>query len=467
MDQQHDYDVIVVGAGAAGFSAAIEAATAGAKVLLLECGKRVGGSTALSSGVIYAAGTEIQKEGGVVDTADAMFAYSSALSQNRQDASLLRRFCDDSAPLIQWLQALGGRFDHQRLYQGGAEPPGVRRSHRFEGRGEGLIELLERHASERSVEIVCSTRVVGLVKGEAGRVCGVRGEDYEVKAGAVVLACGGFGNNMDLVKEFYPEVAAAAGDWLWYIGNEFSMGDGLNMAKEVGAAIGNHNRGLIGLTHGFIRGNELFHPDWLVFVNRSGRRFVREFSPYGLVARSVMDQPGKTCFAIFDETSRKAAAANKMYAGLMDQSWTADNIAILADEGRIIRAQSLEELAGRAGIDGAVLASTVESYNSDCDAGTDTRYGKSPGELRPLRTPPFYAAEIRPAILAGTFTGVRIDREAQALDSSDRPIPGLYAAGETAASMGELYIGGGNAIANALVFGRVAGRNAANSTVKH
>jgi fumarate reductase flavoprotein subunit len=459
--EPRDFDVIVVGGGGAGLTAAIEASRGGATVLLAEAGERLGGSTGLSSGVIYAAGTSVQRKVGIHDTADAMYAYIMTVTQNRAPAALIRRFADESASLIDWLEGIGAVFNPQRLYSGGAEPPGMKRSHVCEGSGGGLIGILEAAVGRAAVDVVRKTRVRELHLTGGGQVGGIRVDGADVRAGAVILACGGFGNNPYLVTKLLPEYTAAAGDWRWYLGHAHSLGDGLLMGERAGATIGGHDTGLFALTHGFARGNEVFHPDWLVFVNREGRRFIREFSPYGLVARTLMDQPGKSCFAIFDEASRRAATPKKEWIGLVDQYWTANRLEELVKQSKVLAAPSVEELARKAGINAEILATTVETYNRDCEAGSDTAFQKDPQALRPILSPPFYAAVIKPATLAGTFAGIRINREAEALNGVDRPIPGLYAAGETAASMGEIYAGGGNAVANALVWGRIAGRNAA------
>ena len=132
------------------------------------------------------------------------------------------------------------------------------------------------------------------------------------------------------------------------------------------------------------------------------------------------------------------------------------------DRVRKLRADSLVELAERAGIDAGALAGTLDRYNADCERGQDSAFFKEPTQMRKVATAPFFAAEIRPAIVCFTAVGLRVDTEARVLDTFERPIPGFFAAGETTGGvMGGRYIGGGASIANAIVFGKIAGSNAA------
>jgi fumarate reductase flavoprotein subunit len=138
-------------------------------------------------------------------------------------------------------------------------------------------------------------------------------------------------------------------------------------------------------------------------------------------------------------------------------------LAAKSEEGRITRADTLEDLARRAGIRPDALRGTIDRYNADCERGEDSAFFKDPASgMRPLETPPFYAVEVRPAIICWTGAGLRIDADTQVLSSEERPIPGLYAAGETVGSLhGDRYVGGGGSFGPCIVFGKLAGENAA------
>ena len=154
------------------------------------------------------------------------------------------------------------------------------------------------------------------------------------------------------------------------------------------------------------------------------------------------------------------AAAHK--AGIITLNWVTDKIDEQIAKGKVIKAQTLAELADLVGIESGALETTIARYNSDCEQGVDSKFHKDGALMKPVAQPPFYAAEIRPAIVCLTSTGLRVDRDMHVLDCADRPIGGLFSAGEVSGGvLGDRYIGGGNSIANAIVFGRVAGEQAA------
>jgi len=461
-----DYDVIVVGGGGAGLCAAIEACDAGARVALVEADRKLGGSTALSGGVYYAAGTSVQRAIGIADDdADAMFEYYMTLNQYRVEPALARRLCDEAAPGLEWLIGLGVEFSPDGLYRSGVER--VPRGHGATGNGAAIAAVLEREVRRRAIDVALASRVEALLPGpRPGSVGGVRVGGAEIRAPAVVLGTGGFGANPYLLHRLYPD-AARQGDWAWYIGSPHCRGDGLTLGEAVGADLIGHNRGLLLTTPNFRKVLEVFVPGWLVYVNREGRRFVNEMAEYAVMAGVIQAQTGGSCFAIFDEPARREAKPHPRYAdafasGALPMNWVADELAAQVQSGKVIRADTLEELAVRCGIRPAALAATIARYNADALDRIDRAFFKPGDEMKPIATPPFHAVEIRPAIVCLTSTGLRIDDRTRVLDAGERPIDGLYAAGETAGGvLGERYIGGGNSIANAIVFGRVAGREAA------
>ncbi len=468
---KRDYDVIVIGSGGAGMSAAISAHEAGASVLVVEADSHMGGSTSLSGGVVYAAGTSVQRTLGILDdSADAMFEYYMTLNQWRVEPALVRILCDQSGPAVEWLIDLGVEFHPSGLYASGVES--VPRGHSAAGMGAGIASALEQALGTRGIEVVLNTRVDSLLTDESGAINGLRASGQEVRSGAVVIATGGFGQNPAMLHRYYPD-ATAHGDWTWSISARHCKGDGLKLAERAGAAIVGHNRGLLLTTPGFSKELEVYVPGWIVYVNREGRRFVNEMAAYAVMSGVVREQTGGTCFAIFDEETRAQAEPDSIYAdafagGALPLNWVHSVLAEQAEKGKVLKADSLTELAERAGIQPDALHTTVERYNHDCAQGRDTAFFKKGSVMRPIRKPPFYAAEIRPAIICLTSTGVRVDTQARALDEADRVIPGLHAAGETTGGvLGERYVGGGNSIVNAIVFGRIAGATAAAHAAKN
>ncbi len=449
-----DYDVIVIGAGAAGLSAAVTAAEGGASVLLLEADTRCGGSSRLSGGHIYAAGTSLQRAAGIADDADAMFEHYMTLNQFLVESSVVRRYCDLSSSAFEWLREIGVTFPQSGLYRSGVGS--VPRGHQPEGAGAAIVEALEGRASALKIDQVLNCRARELLRDTHGAICGVRTPDGDVTAPAVIVASGGFGANPELLAKHYPS-AARSGDWCWYIGSPMAQGDALALGASVGAAIDGHDRGLILATPGFSRDLEVALPGWLILVNERGRRFTDETVSYTVLAGLMQHQGGRV-FAVFDE----AARANAKRSPQFNAYWVNEVLERKAADGVILAAGSLEALAGLAGMPPATLVGTVDRYNRDCDAGHDSVFFKrSAAPLPALRTAPFYAVEVRPAIICWTGCGLRVDAEVRVLDASERVIPGLFAAGEAVGSLhGDRYIGGGGSFGPCVTFGRLAGQNA-------
>lgn len=451
----HDFDVAVIGGGGAGLAAALTAAECGARTLLVEAAPRLGGSTALSGGVFYAAGTAIQRAHGITDTAEAMYHHYMTLNRYAVAPPLARKLCLESNGALEWLISLGVRYTADGLYFSGCDA--VPRGHRPAGAGAEVSERLEGALSQFGIDIACSTRITGLILGADGAIGGIRLGDDAVTAAAVVLATGGFGANPEMLARHFPD-SAMGGDYLWYVGAKTNVGDGLALGVSAGGTIVGHNRGQLSVTHGFARDNEVEQPGWLVHVNREGQRFVNETLSYAMLADRVKHQTGHECFSIFDEAARLSLER----ANPRQPCWEKDLLLRYLQQGYLVRADSIAELAGRLGLPADVLAATLAQYNADCAARQDRQFFKDAAHLRPVATPPFYAARMKPGILGLTLTGLRIDDQARVLDARGLPVPGLFAAGETTGGvMGDIYTASGNSIANAIVFGRTAGRSAA------
>jgi fumarate reductase flavoprotein subunit len=452
-----DFDVVVVGAGGAGLAAAVTAADEGAAVVVVEVSDRVGGATALAGGSFMAAGTPQQAAAGYPDdSVEEFFDYYMTFNRWDADPSVARRFCEAAAPTMQWLVELGVTFEPENIYRAGLERSP--RSHRPTGGGLAIVEALHRACRTRSIDFAFGNRVEQLVV-ENGRVAGVVSRGEELTAEAVIVTTGGFGSNPDLVRAHYPNSKKGGPD-VWSPAPDTNVGDGLRIGVAAGAGTAGSNHGELLLSPGFSHELEPIVPGWLVFVNQAGRRFVNELAPHTVVTPLMLSQ-GDSCWAVFDDAALRSAKASsdpRWGAG----SWVSDTLLAERERGRVLTAADVPALAAAMHVPPDALDATVQRYTADTASGCDTQFFKDAAVMKPISQPPFYAVEMRPSVVAVTGYGLRIDPDARVLRETDgRPLHGLYAAGEVTGNViGAQYIGGGNAIGSALIFGRIAGRTA-------
>lgn len=461
---EFDYDVVVVGAGAAGLAAAVEAADAGATVMLVDSEDVVGGSSRLSCGILMGAGTHYQRAVGIEDSADNLYEHYLTVNQWNVEQSLVRVVADGAGPAIEWLGDLGVTFLDDIYFSGDEAKP---RGHMPRGEGAEIIDVLHRAARSRGVDIALRRRIDRLLV-EQGRVVGIAAGDDAIRARSVVLTTGGFGANPGLREQYLPAAVRHTGDWMWYNGPESSRGDIFELVAPVDAQICGHNRAQFNLRPDFAHEVEAYLPGWLVVVNANGNRFFDETSPYSVTDPIIRAQPGPV-WAVLDDSTKRAAqprvsrAAKKVdVPGLTWEDWVEPVIDEMVAKDKVVKADSLEELASAIGVPDDALAGTIAQYNADVAAGADTRFGKKSEVMRPVIDPPFYATELRLIQLAVTAVGPRIDAQARVMDRRSGPVPGLFAAGECVGGvLGPVYLGSGNSYTNCLTFGRVAGRSAA------
>ncbi len=461
---QNDYDIIVVGGGGAGMTAALFAHAAGASVIILEADDKLGGATRLSGGVVYAAGTSVQKKMGIEDSAQGMFDYIMTLNAWETRPDIIRLFSERSAAAVEWLVELGA--DYQWVVKSGVDT--VPRGHCTVGAGDTIGGLLSEEVGAKGIETVLKTRVERLLV-EDGRVVGVHAAGTDLRAAAVIITTGGFGNSPGMRAKYFPSVAQH-GDIVYAVHNDapFILGDGIKLGEAVGAQITGHDTGLVLPSAGLVPYSvEAFLPPWTMLVNDDGRRFMPENSPYAVSGYLINAQPNAHAWAIFDEKTMVEGSADKRFSdpyhtGEVSQTWDEDLIRKHVKSGKIHTADTLEALADLINIDRFALLETTRRYNADAHAGVDREWDKQAPKYFPIEQGPFFAVEVRASVIGQTSAGLDIDAETRVRDVHGRPIPGLFAAGETVGCIqGHRYSGGGMGVGNALTFGRVAGEEAA------
>ncbi len=446
-------DVVVLGAGQAGLTAAVAAAQRGARVLLLEKLDYAGGSTSMSSGLTAYAGTDEQRALGIEDSVESLKADILATGRHKSDESLVDVYCREQLATYRWLKELGVEYGHVHAASGQSVP----RSHATDP--SRMIDTLAKRAEGLGVGIVYGVRAFQLLlvdESVTGVVCEVNGALTEVRAGAVVLATGGFSRNTDLLERFVPHLVHAV-----HGGAPGSEGDGLLMGWKAGADF--RDTPYVKGTFGIYPGDDpreggtgiLAVYKGAIAVSQAGRRFVDESSPYKAIGDACLELPEHVAWQVFDQTT-------------MDRDdpevhiyWFSGRLAT----GLLETADTLEQLAGKMGVPADTLRQTVADYNAAVRGERADEFGRtsmSGSAERPteIATGPFYAHLSGASVLA-TYCGLTIDPETHVLDVYGERIPGLFAAGEvTGGFHGAGYVTG-TSVGKAGIFGRLAGLAAA------
>jgi len=463
-------DILIVGSGAAGATAAIDAASAGADVLVLEALSEFGGTAATSGGGICIAGSTLQDNLGLSDSPQLALEDWLAFGAPDADEDWADLYLRGSAPdLFDWLSRIGVEWTGVN----GQEGNRVRRWHAPKGGGAGMMKAVEAHACSLPIRWEFNARVVDLIQA-GGRVRGVvaeyaDGTRAEFIAPAVLLASGGFNNNAEMVRTHSARRARAHKVLLG--GGVGATGDGYALLEQLGAEFVNVDviwmypygtpdpkdpRGMRGLV---LRGM-----DSDIWVNQRAERFHNESLRGGASgANALLAQDPPSCWSIIDATmAGRVVVSDPQY----QHNGAADRAAIqhLLDTSPFIaRGASLADLAAAAGLDAATLSTTVREFNRLLASGAtkDPVFGRQLVGLRPIETPPFYAIQFLP-LARKNFGGVRTDLECRVLRPDGSAIEGLFAAGELAGMAGG-HINGragleGTMLGPSLFSGRVAAR---------
>jgi fumarate reductase flavoprotein subunit len=468
-------DVVVIGSGVSGLAAALTLAEGGAKVIVFEKERSLGGTSNFYHGT-FAVESEMQRKRYITYTRDQAFRNIMEYSHWRANPRLVRVIVDESAATITWLKEAGVEFTDATINI----PDAPRTYHLIKGRGEAVIKALATRAREKGVTILPETPVKRIIKtGE--RITGViveeNDEDVPVNAKAVIIASGGYANNKEWIKKysgFDLDVNVIP------MGNVDKTGDGIRMAFEVGAA--DEGLGVLELirtgpvSQEFAMGVHLesaaVQPD--LWVNGRGERFCDESVIFddAAVGNANARQKGEYTFSIFDTTIKEHLMNNGIdKAMIMDfppGSRTTEldrELEKVRENGstEVFEADSIEELAEKMGVNPQVFKATVDEYNEFCEKGHDELFAKDPKYLRLIKGPKFYAIKARTLFL-GTLGGIKINHHMEVIDKKGEVIPGLYAVGYDAGGMyGDSYSirnSSGLSSSFATNSGRIAGRNA-------
>lgn len=444
-DNTLDTEVVVVGAGAAGLSAALEAANNGAKVILVEKLAMTGGSTARSGGKVQAAGTDIQKSHGVEDNADLYYNHLMSVGENKVDPVKIRLIADNSLKDFNWLVENGVEFSknieqlHEKYRPIRGHYVSVQDGKvEQDGHGWAITQPLEKAAKEKGVEILLETPAKKLIVNNNGTVTGIECEDSQgnkivINAKAVILATGGYDFNKELLEEYAPLVKP-----VYSTVAPGNVGDGLIMARDAGAKIQSGGGAVLLYLDLAARVGEVGG----LYVDTTGSRFVDETDFWFTRTKKLMDRNQTGMFYITDTKGKL------------------DSFDALVKDGKMVEGSTIEELAGKLGM--TELVSTVERYNQLAIKGVDEDFNKNPEYMKTVEEGPFYAVAFAP-ITSGTFGGPVTNEKGQVIAEKGGIINGLYAAGEVA--NGDLfyqeYPGSGSSISTCVGMGRIAGRVAA------
>ena len=488
-DSTVDADVVVVGAGGAGMTAAITAAGEGKSVVILESQSMVGGNSVRATGGMNAGKTVYQDENefgesagvektlktaaekyadnetitalaktvseqwaayqanptGYFDSVELMELDTMIGGKGINDPELVETLCENSADAIDWLDEHGITLHNVSSF-GGASVKRIHRPVNAEGKtvsvGSYMIPLLQENCEKAGVKMMLDTTATEILTDANGAAVGVKatgasGETVTVNAKAVVLATGGFGANLDMVVKYKPELKG-----FMTTNAPGIQGQGIEMAQAIGAATVDMDQIQI---HPTVEANtaalitEGLRGDGAILINEEGQRFIDEVGTRDVVSAAEIAQTGSYSWLVVDQAM---ADASSVIQGYIKKGYT-------------VTGATYEELGKAMGVDAAAFAETMEKWNGYVEAKNDPDFGRT-SFANPLNTAPYYAVKVTAGV-HHTMGGLKINANTEVLNEKGEVIPGLFAAGEVTGGVHGANRLGGNAVADFTVFGRIAG----------
>ena len=360
------------------------------------------------------------------------------------DPKLVATLANASSDAIDWLDTIGAELP-KISFSGGASVNRIHAPADGSGVGSYLVDRFSAKLAELGVEVMLNTTATELIVDENGAICGVAAEgadtSYLFNCKAVILACGGFGANLEMIAEYRPDLAGTV-----TTNAPGATGDGLLMAQKLGAAVVDIEQIQL---HPTVEQStsmlitESVRGDGAILVNQQGERFTNELLTRDAVSAAELAQEGQYAYIIFDQQLRDNLKAIEKY--------------VKAE--LTVQSDTIEGLAEQLGMDSAVLAKTLADWNEAVKNQRDSLFGRTTGMNADLTTPPYYAIKIAPGI-HHTMGGVKIDTAAQVINTEGKVIPGLFAAGEVTGGVHGGNRLGGNAVADIVIFGRIAAQSA-------
>ena len=496
-DIEETVDVVVVGAGGAGMTAAITATDAGKKVIVVESQPIAGGNSVRSTGGMNAAKTPYQdknefKEAAGVEktlaTAAEKFADNETITalaatvksqwdtyqanpqgyfdsvelmeldtliggKGKNNPELVKALAENSAAAIEWLASIGADVKNVGAF-GGASVKRIHRPVNADGKvtavGAYIVPILEKNLQDRNVQFLFDTTANEIIMKD-GKAVGIKatgkdGNKVTINAKSVVIATGGFGANAEMVEKYKPDLKGFA-----TTNAEGAQGQGIDMATAVGAATVDMDQIQIHPTvHIEEDGNahlitEGLRGDGAILVNAEGKRFYDEVSTRDKVSAAIIAQPEKSAWLVVDQSMVDKSA---VIAGYIKSGYT-------------VTGATYEELAKAMGVDETTFVSTMNTWNQAVEAKSDAEFNRT-SFANPLTAAPYYAIKITPAV-HHTMGGIVINPKAEVLNEKGEAISGLFAAGEVTGGVHGANRLGGNAVADFVVFGRISGQSAADN----
>ncbi|MDU1504887.1 flavocytochrome c [Limosilactobacillus portuensis] len=444
---ENDYDVVIIGSGGTGLSAAIQANELGMKVAVLEKEKELGGNTNRASSGMNAAETNVQLHHGVIDNVADFYHETYKDGGRLNDKDMLGYFVYHTAPAIDWLADHDIKLDDITI-TGGMSKKRTHRPASMAPIGGFLVKSLLEVVAQEDIPVFNKTKVTKLRRTDDGRVNGVEvnadGIIKVINAKAVILATGGFGASKEYIKRFRPDLESYK-----TTNQPGATGDGLKLAENVGAELMQMNLVQVHPTvqqdnpHVYLIG-EAVRGEGAIMVNGEGKRFVNELNTRKICANAITALPEHSAYLIFDQGIRDHVKAIEFY----------DKV------GLVVHGETIEDLAKQINVDPSNLKQTVTTWNQAVENHDDAEFGRTTGMDRGITKPGFFAIHIAPAIHY-TMGGIHITPKTQVLDGNGDIIKGLFAAGEVAGGLHGNNRVGGNSIAETIVFGRQAGQQVA------